>query len=128
VCERSANETSCDLTIRDSTINFYRQLTDTNMAFFADSISRIKQLPTLAITDLARTLRAEGKSIITLSHPEHGSCVSENVYFGPGSTARHRRFRRFVFVENSAYSWNYSALRNERMMVTACSGCSSMIQ
>ena len=49
------------------------------MGFIADSLGRIKPSPTIAITDLARALKAEGRDVISLSTGEPDFDTPENI-------------------------------------------------
>lgn len=49
------------------------------MAFLADSIGRIKPSPTIAISNLAKVLKAQGKDIIALSAGEPDFDTPENI-------------------------------------------------
>ncbi len=49
------------------------------MGFLADSIGRIKPSPTIAITGLAKELKAQGKDIISLSAGEPDFDTPENI-------------------------------------------------
>lgn len=49
------------------------------MAFLADSLSRIKPSPTIAITGLAKELKAQGKDVIALSAGEPDFDTPENI-------------------------------------------------
>lgn len=49
------------------------------MGFLADSIGRIKPSPTIAITGLAKELKAQGKDIISLSAGEPDFDTPDNI-------------------------------------------------
>ena len=58
---------------------FCQRFGSIKMAFIADSLSRIKPSATIAITQMARELKAAGKDVISLSVGEPDFDTPQNV-------------------------------------------------
>jgi aspartate aminotransferase len=57
----------------------FNQLRTRNMAFLADALSRIKPSATIAVTQMARELKAQGKDVISLSVGEPDFDTPQNI-------------------------------------------------
>src|SRR5581483_4621333 len=55
------------------------EILETAMAFLADSLLRIKPSPTIAVTDMARALKAAGRDVIGLGVGEPDFDTPENI-------------------------------------------------